>query len=185
MSALVQEKLTFDDYVARNFDGRFELVDGRLEPLVAPRPRHGWTYAELSAALSPYLHEHHPGGYWGGEVDIPTVAFHGRRPDFIFYTREAAAVGIDLDADRVLAVPTLVVEIVSEDDEPRDLVTKRREYAEAGIPHYWILDPRRRTALFLHLRDGAYEVEARFARGQELASQLFPGLTIPLKRLFR
>ncbi len=30
----------------------------------------------------------------------------------------------------------LVVEIVSADDPARDLVTKRREYAEAGIPEY-------------------------------------------------
>jgi Uma2 family endonuclease len=36
----------------------------------------------------------------------------------------------------------LVVEIVNRDDPARDLETKRAEYAEAGIPEYWIVDPR-------------------------------------------
>lgn len=35
----------------------------------------------------------------------------------------------------------LAVEVVSEDDPGRDLITKRLEYAQAGIPEYWIVDP--------------------------------------------
>ncbi len=35
----------------------------------------------------------------------------------------------------------LVVEVVSKNDPKRDLETKLREYAAAGIPEYWIVDP--------------------------------------------
>ncbi len=35
----------------------------------------------------------------------------------------------------------LVVEIVSKDDPARDYVDKRAEYAQCGIPEYWIVDP--------------------------------------------
>ncbi|AHI01950.1 Uma2 family endonuclease [Kutzneria albida] len=34
----------------------------------------------------------------------------------------------------------LVVEIVSPGSKRTDYRTKREEYAEAGIPHYWIVD---------------------------------------------
>jgi Uma2 family endonuclease len=34
----------------------------------------------------------------------------------------------------------LVVEIVSPGSEAMDEVTKRREYAAAGIPQYWVVD---------------------------------------------
>lgn len=34
----------------------------------------------------------------------------------------------------------LVVEFLSQGGRRRDLVVKRAEYAEAGIPHYWIID---------------------------------------------
>lgn len=185
MPTVAQKRLTFEEFARLNGEGRYELVDGRLEELVPPRPRHGWTYVHLAAALVPYLEQHHPGGYWGGEVDIPTIPFHGRRPDFIFFTREAAERGVDLDADRVLAIPTLAIEILSEGDEERDRVTKRREYAVAGIQHYWILDPGRRRALLLGLEEGAYIVEAEFSGAVLLTARLFPGLEIPHLRLFR
>ena len=38
----------------------------------------------------------------------------------------------------------LVAEVVSPDDPDRDLVVKRADYAEAGIPEYWIVDPPQR-----------------------------------------
>jgi Uma2 family endonuclease len=118
------------------------------------------------------------------ELDIPTIPAFGRRPDFAYYSTADAA-RIDLDANLVLGVPTLVVEVLSEDDEERDTVTKRTEYALAGIQHYWILDPQQRTALTLALRGSAYEVAAEFCEEDVLTSALFPGIEIPLKRLFR
>jgi Uma2 family endonuclease len=44
----------------------------------------------------------------------------------------------------------LVIEVVSEDDPDRDLILKRREYAGAGIPEYWIVDR--------HLKDLRYSI---------------------------
>lgn len=35
---------------------------------------------------------------------------------------------------------TAVVEVISEESRVRDQVDKPREYAEAGIPEYWLVD---------------------------------------------
>ena len=35
----------------------------------------------------------------------------------------------------------LVIEVVSEKNRPHDIKKKRIEYAKAGIPEYWIIDP--------------------------------------------
>lgn len=64
-------------------------------------------------------------------------------------------------------------------------MTKREEYARAGIQHYWIADPRRRTVLALTLRDARYDVAGEFSGEESATSDLFPGLQIPLARLFR
>ena len=58
-----------------------------------------------------------------------------------------------------LAGPDLVVEVVSPDHPERDLVEKRADYAEAGIPEYWIADPRDET-----LTAGAARGDIRRAR---------------------
>src|SRR4051794_23571352 len=178
------KRLTFEQFQEMNLDGGYGLVDGELEELVPPRPFHSWTGGRICSDLDRYLEANEPDGFWGVELDIPTIPFFGRRPDFAYYSAEDA-VRIDLVANRVLGVPTLVVEVVSEDDEERDTVTKREEYARCGIRHYWILDPQRRTALTLALREGQYEVVGKFSGEEVLTSELFPGLAIPLSRSFR
>jgi Uma2 family endonuclease len=57
----------------------------------------------------------------------------------------------------------LVIEIVSPGSETMDEVTKRREYAAAGIPQYWIVDrDGAQTATLLRLGAGsAYEERAK------------------------
>jgi Uma2 family endonuclease len=184
MAQPATKRLTFEKFQERDRNGRYELVDGELEELVPPRPFHSWTGTRIASELDRYLEAHEPEAFWGVELDIPTIPFFGRRPDFAYYST-ADARRIDLAANRVLGVPTLVVEVVSEEDEERDTVTKREEYARAGIPHYWIVDPQRRTVLTLVLPGTAYEVAGEFSGDEILTSALFPGLAIPLARLFR
>lgn len=185
MAEAAPRRMTFEEFADLNSEGRYELVNGHLEELVAPRPFHSWTGGRIDAAFDAYLEANEPDAFWGVELDIPTIPFFGRRPDFAYYSAEDAARGIDLGRNAVTGVPTLVVEVVSQEDEERDTVTKRTEYARAGIPHYWILDPQRRDALALRIQDGKYQVAGHFKGDDILTSDLFPGLEIPLKRLFR
>jgi Uma2 family endonuclease len=182
MSETLAKPITFEEFAAMNSEGRYELVDGQLEELVAPRPRHGWTYSEFVAEIVPYLRKHDPGHFRGGEVDVPTIPFHGRRPDFVYYASQDG--GVDIDRDVVTRPPTLAVEILSEGDEDRDLVTKRSEYARAGIKHYWILDPIRKVATTLVLESGSYRLTGEFGVGDTLVSEFFPGLGIRVAPLF-
>src|SRR5713226_266123 len=184
MTQPATKRLTFVEFQEIDLNRRYELVDGELEELVPPRPFHSWTGTRISSELDRYLEAHEPEAFWGVELDIPTIPFFGRRPDFAYYSR-ADATRIDLAANRVLGVPTLVVEVVSEEDEARDTVTKREEYARAGIPRYWIVDPQQRTVLTLVLRDTAYEVAGEYSGHDFLTSELFLGLGLPLARLFR
>lgn len=78
----------------------------------------------------------------------------------------------------------LVLEVVSSDDPNRDLITKRREYAEAGIPEYWIVNPMRRTITVLALDGNAYREHGTFRRGDTATSSLIPTLAIAVGDVF-
>jgi len=165
MSSIAERPLTFEEFVGLGTSRRLELAHGQLEELVSPRPLRGWAAGRLSARLDGYLSLSQPDAFWAPEVDVPTVPGCGRRPDFAYYTPADAAARLDLAANRVLGPPTRVVEVVSEDEEERDRVTKRREYAAAGIPHY--------------------SVAADLGSADTLSSPLFPELAIPVRALFR
>jgi len=72
----------------------------------------------------------------------------------------------------------LVVEIVSPDDPERDTVTKRVDYAEAGVPEYWIVNPVEATITVLQLAETAYNEYGVFTRGETARSALLNGLSV-------
>lgn len=58
-----------------------------------------------------------------------------RQPDLVVVRSELAA------HDRLPEPPLLAVEVISPGSFERDAVTKRSEYARAGLDDYWIADP--------------------------------------------
>ena len=72
----------------------------------------------------------------------------------------------------------LVAEVVSPDDPRRDLVTKRFEYAAAGIPEYWIVNPTDGTITVLQLDGERYAEHGRYGRGEVAHSARYPELAV-------
>ena len=167
------------------FDKRkMELDEGEL--YIMPRPRTGHQFLQSRMLL-------HTGNYLDGFDDPPAQVFHGVivalslenrilfAPDLVIILEGSSA----LVADRMVeGAPDIVVEILSS-DRRRDLVRKRRVYAEAGIPEYWIFDPRADTATLLELRDDVYIERAVLTAADTLTTPLLPGLAIPLADVFR
>ncbi len=82
--------------------------------------------------------------------------------------------------------PDLVMEIVSENNRRHDLVTKRDEYARAGIPEYWIVDLEEETitVLVLKSRRKSYIEHGTFAKGTRATSKILPGFSVDVKETF-
>jgi Uma2 family endonuclease len=72
----------------------------------------------------------------------------------------------------------LVVEIVGPDRPERDTQEKPRDYAEAGIPEYWIVNPLNATITVLVLAGGSYQTHGVFQRGERATSRLFEGFSV-------
>ncbi|WP_086789877.1 Uma2 family endonuclease [Crossiella equi] len=111
-----------------------ELVDGVLVFRVSPQRRwHGRMVTALTNALVDSAPE-------GVEVDREfTIRLDQRNrpePDIVVNTKPVADDQTWVEPSDVL----LVVEVVSPESEHRDTTVKPRKYAEAGIPHYWIVE---------------------------------------------
>ena len=65
--------------------------------------------------------------------------------------------------DRFWTGADAVVEVVSPDE---DLVHKRRDYAEAAVPEYWIVDPGTETITVLELGEDGYVEQGVYGRGE-------------------
>jgi Uma2 family endonuclease len=78
----------------------------------------------------------------------------------------------------------LVVEIVSPDKPTRDTEEKPRDYAEARIPEYWIVNPLDETITVLTLAGDAYAEHGVFRRGETATSALLDGFAAPVDAVF-
>ena len=79
-----------------------------------------------------------------------------------------------------------MVEVVSEDatSRVRDYEDKRRDYAQAGIPEYWIVDPAAGMVTVLALANDGYEVAGEYRRGEAACSRLLKGFSLEVAPLF-
>ncbi len=72
----------------------------------------------------------------------------------------------------------LVIEIVSPDRPTRDTQEKPLDYAEAGIPEYWICNPLNATITVLVLEGASYVEHGVFHRGGRATSRLLDGFSV-------
>lgn len=79
-----------------------------------------------------------------------------------------------------------MVEVVSGGTEgrQRDLVIKRKEYAQAGIPEYWIVDPEGEQIFVLSLDGQSYREHGVFTPGQTATSVLLGGFGMEVTAVF-
>ncbi len=156
-----------------------ELSDGALEVLPMPTDKHQILLKFLFFALHAFLDAR------GGIVQFAVLRlrlWEGkiREPDLLAL----------LDADdprrqnRFWTGADLLAEVVSEDDPDRDLVRKKLEYAKAGIPEYWIVNPLDESVVVYRLQGKRYVRHGRFRRGQRATSALLPGFSLDVTALF-
>lgn len=145
--------LTVDDLAGMDLDEgyRYELVDGRLEVSAAPEQRHtrvqGRLVYHLTGATPDDIEVQPEAG-----ITLNRARTHYRQPDVVVFSTQ------DVEESYLTRPPLLAVEVLSLSSTLRDLNTKRREYAEFGIPAYWIVnpDPANPGILELRLDGGEY-----------------------------
>lgn len=100
-----------------------------------------------------------------------------REPDLLFVAREH----LDrLTPTRLAGPADLVVEVISTESVARDRADKFYEYQQAGIPEYWIIDPRpglERSDFFQRTAEGIYQAVLPDAAGWYHAAVL-PGFRL-------
>ncbi len=170
------------DYLSLDTNCLIELSDGRLEFLPMPTELHQLIAYYLCSQLCGRNSVASPGLALLApfRVQLPSGKF--REPDVMFMLHEHS----QRRKGNYWEGADLVMEVVSEDEPNRDLVTKREEYASAGIAEYWIVDPRDRSLSVLVLESGAsaYRLAGCYRKGEFAQSLLLADLRVSVSSVF-
>jgi len=168
-----QGQWTKEDYLSLDTNNLVELSNGCLELLPMPTDFHQAIVAFLYEVLKAFAMAHALGIVRFASLPVELWPGQIREPDILYMKAENAHRIQDYwhGAD-------LVMEVVSPSNADHDYHTKRQEYAQAGIPEYWIVDVIRRHILVLTLNGTTYRVHGDFGPGTTATSVLLPGFAV-------
>ena len=158
-----------------------EFNHGNVEVLAMPSEEHQLILQFLQFALHAFVAPEKLGTVVPAALRVQTSPSTFREPDIVFML----AANRDRRGNEFWETADLVMEVVSPDAKSRnrDLVEKRKEYAEAGIPEYWIVDPQERSISVLTLQDKTYAEHGVFTEEQSADSVLLDGFSVSVQEV--
>ena len=152
-----------------------EWVDGEVIIFMPPGYRHQAVISFLCQLLGLFVEADDLGVVLVAPFEMRArPGGSAREPDLLFVARAH----LDrLTPERLVGPADLVVEVISDSSVGRDREEKFREYAAAGVPEYWLFDPRpgqQRAGFFRLTEAGTYEPARVDAEGRYHAA-VVPG----------
>ncbi|MFT4166093.1 MAG: Uma2 family endonuclease [Microlunatus sp.] len=156
IGALEHRTASWDEYQALDGDVRAEYIDGEIVMTPAPRISHQNASRRLANLLEPVL----PKGF-------QVVEGCGWKPGDDEFIPDVIVMPETTEDVRFTGTPILCIEVVS-GNRAQDYLVKTTKYAQAGLDHYWIVDPADAAAQIL-ARDGEHYVLNRVVTSDEPA----------------
>jgi len=174
--APAQLKMSYEEFLQwADEDIHAEWVDGEVIISMPPKNTHQTMLAFLHQLLSLFVQLFNLGKVGIAPFEVKLGAEGpSREPDIFFIAQENMH---RLTEERVMGPPDLIVEIISPDSIYCDRQDKFREYCQAGVREYWIIDPRpgKQRADFYYLDpQGQYQLVAT-EDNERVESRVLPG----------
>ena len=158
--------VSLEEYLNTAYSPDREYVDGVVvERHVGERP-----HSLVQKNVVIFLQTRNPQIFVWPEQRVRTIPNRRSRIPDVCVTAE------DPGTDAFETAPLIAIEILSRRDEMSEVLEKLDEYRAFGVPHIWVIDPRRKKA-FTYERGRLQELE-----GEALTAG---AIHLPLEEVFR
>ena len=172
--------MTYEEFLAwADEDTLAEWVNGEAIITSPASNRHQDLVGFLESVLRSFVETHELGIIRSAPFQMKLE--HGREPDLLFVAQEHL---VRLRHNFLDGPADLVIEILSPESAGRDRGEKFFEYAQGGVPEYWLIDPETRWAEFYQLDEGRYRL-ALEGRAGEYHAVTAPGFWLRIEWLWQ
>jgi len=177
----VDTRLTYEDLCLLPNDGkRYEIIDGELFVTASPFRPHQHVVTNLTYYLVDFVKKADLGWVYAAPFDVVFSHTSVVEPDILYVSKGRAEV---LTEENIQGAPDLVVEVLSPGTLEADRTFKLKLYARHGVQEYWMVDPEGPSAEIYRRRKKGFDLVAKLRARDSLSSPLFPGFSLPLRRL--
>jgi len=150
-----QRHYTFEEYLEINDNNKYELNDGVLYMMSAPFDPHVAIGVELIGQLHEYLKGKSCLLRYDSNVRLWKDRDTAYIPDISVICDKSKMVNYGC-----IGAPDFIIEIVSPSNPYRDYLIKYKDYEDAGVKEYWIIEPTDKKIFVNVLKNGKYELYA-------------------------
>jgi Uma2 family endonuclease len=161
-----------------------EWIGDRPVQKVSPTRKHSLLQLAFAEALKAWAkagNRGQVGTEWRFRASPPGEDIHPLIPDVAYMSYERLRSLAPKEREVPPVAPEIVVEILSPDDRPKDVVEKRRVYFAWGVLVELIADPQKRT-LDVYEHNGLHECIG--AEQETYTPATVPDLALPVKAMF-
>lgn len=178
----VSKPFTYRDYLKLPEEPgyRFEVLNGLLIKDPSPTVRHQRVIGKLYLLLANHF-RHIKGEIFLSPLDVTFGELTVVQPDILYVSGEQMSI---IKKKRIDGAPALAIEVISASSRRKDRIHKMQIYLQAGVRHYWLVDPAEKTFDCFILQDQGYVPAATGSDDDTIIHPQFPGLAIPLETLW-
>lgn len=179
-----QGEWRYEDYLNLPDDGhRYEIIEGVLYVTNAPDIDHQLAVIKLVVQLENYVTKNNLGFVLTAPFEIHlSETSRPVLPDVIFIKTDRWP---GPGAKFFTGAPDLIVEVWSPGTSRTDRSVKLPAYEQAGVPEYWIANPKTRSVVVFTLTESEYTELGEFAGDEVIQSAVLPDLKIVTQSLFQ
>src|SRR5262249_9195433 len=142
--------LTFAEFL--DLDGHeshVELVDGVVEERMGVQLDHEKLLRWIDHVLTPFVEARNLGIVLGSRTPFEIHEFRGRLADLLFVRQDRMGI---VQRKAVYGPPDMVLEVVSPNDRPSDIMALEIDYRGIGVSEIVFIDARKHQVRFLRRR---------------------------------
>ena len=178
---------SYADYLTWTMGEMVELIKGRVFKMSpAPKRIHQDISWKISLKIGNHLIEKKCKAY-SAPFDVRFPVKSRKNEDIFTVVQPDISVICDLeklDEAGCIGAPDIIVEILSNGNNKKELKNKYEVYEESGVKEYWIIHPNEQTLLVYTLVNNAFQPSKLFTIGDEITTPILPGFVLNLTDVF-
>jgi Uma2 family endonuclease len=175
--------LTYKDYVALTppDSGHYELLNGKIIYMPSPTPRHQDVAMTLSALMHVYVLTRQLGKIFQAPLDVKFDETNTLQPDIVFVAAKRISI---IGKKCIEGAPDLVVEILSDSNNPREMSFKKHIYESSGVREYWLVNLEKSCVTVYRNENGELVPLGVYKENSSIESQVLAGFTTTANAVF-
>ncbi len=176
-----EQEYTAADYALLPESAPFQLLNGKLIFMAAPKINHQRISRNLTRFIDRFVEENELGEIFYAPTDVKFDNKNVVQPDLLFvsFARKEIISEVNING-----APDFVVEILSDSTAKKDYEDKMKLYGQYDVVEYWIVKPKEQSVEVYHNQAQTMHLHTEAGMADTIKSLAIQGFELEVARIF-